>query len=705
MNRAERGPALWRPHHVGVMCLAVGASDFVQVWMSAIAIVLVCVSYTACQWSDCLRGGARCMSIWMRAIGFVCMHRMSSLGPICQCAMCVGVWAMDNLVCGTHGRVMDAPDSLCLSGCVRVHHVCSGHGCEWIWSVIARGDVTHDSVSCLFVDVWLKWIMSDSGSYESSYTYTYEESDSAREETSQASMDETETKPEEEPDFGDDTDPLDNGPNGRPQIVDGAAHEGQPQTVEDAVTPDVAVEEVTRALDSAHLVQTEPAVSSKAELPPDGELSTCEAVAQATPLLSKEDDVATSVVPEAEPLKAGQVDTQDHAPTHSRVRMFLVMELAELLHRRKIETVDNIAEAVTQANMVTQQAKAQLALALQCNEANKVWQELWTARWLGSVKKGQRLDRLARECGADEVSLQAHVSAFDDAIAAMITAGDLIAPTWNVVSDCLSNKKKRPGWNCVLQAAGLIMGMSDARAARPCADAGRDESWGPKWSSQGVEQAADDPSATQWDDYGWNWKSHNSQSWRQWNETPSGSAATVDQRYEATQEVADVAMGDKTNEDNDIEDESSSRRSVSLRPWKPNSVTWTKFGLLEYLAEKHTWKRDRPPWVEEEVEPPWKCSRTKTGPELCVQEPPPPAVTLQMVPVHSMHPPPPPKPVATQPLASCSQSAGIPPPPPPVRALGVGSSNKMPPAPPLSVQRAGVYCSVPTPPSNKWRCA
>eukprot|EP00971_Amphidinium_carterae_P349994 6491332-Amphidinium_carterae.1 len=92
------------------------------------------------------------------------------------------------------------------------------------------------------------------------------------------------------------------------------------------------------------------------------------------------------------------------------------------------------------------------------------------------------------------------------------------------------------------------------------------------------------------------------------------------------------------------------------------------------------------------------------GQEQYVQEPPPPAVALQMAPGRSMHPPPPPKPVVTMPLAPSSQPADVPPPPEPIRALGKKSSNKMPPAPPLSVQRAGVYCRVPTPPSNKWRC-
>eukprot|EP00971_Amphidinium_carterae_P349864 6491268-Amphidinium_carterae.1 len=614
---AERGSEYWSPQHVGAVCFDVCALELVHTWTNANTIALV--PYSTCQ-THCLYGGAMCLDTWMMtymssglsAIALVCMFHMFCHGTFWQYvnAVCMGMWTTDNLVHRVHGSAMDVPHRLCLRVCAQVHHVCSGHGYEWIWSNLAGGDVLRVFVSCLRVDVWLERIMPDSGSSECSYTYTYEESDS--EYTPQTQMADTEAKPEEEPDFGDGTEPRENGLEEQAHSTDGPEHDRHQLTTETSAVSDAAVEEVTHALDSAHLVQTEHAVASKTESPMDGEPSTGEPLAQVKPLLSNADDVATSVVPEIEPLKSGQVGA-DYTQTYSRVRMFLVMELAELLHRRKIETVDAIAAAVTQANMVTQQAKAQLALALQCDETSTAWKELWAIRWLGSVKKGPRMDRLAKECGAGKTNLPAYVSAFGEAIAAMQTAGDLIAPTWDIASGCLSNRKKSQGWKCVLQAAGLLMGMSDARAVRPCADAGHEESWGPQWSSQSAEHPADDSSATQWQ--GWNWQSHHNQSWRQWNETPSSSAAAVDQRYKGTHEVAEVAMVDEADKDNDTEDESSSRKSVSLRPWKPNSITWTKYGLLEYLAEKHTCKRARPPWLADEVEPPWKHSRMEIGQE------------------------------------------------------------------------------------------
>eukprot|EP00971_Amphidinium_carterae_P232746 4619188-Amphidinium_carterae.1 len=64
-----------------------------------------------------------------------------------------------------------------------------------------------------------------------------------------------------------------------------------------------------------------------------------------------QDEVMTETVEVPQVSQNEVVETQEHAHTFANVRMYLVMELAEILYRRKIDTVDEIAEAVTQANI------------------------------------------------------------------------------------------------------------------------------------------------------------------------------------------------------------------------------------------------------------------------------------------------------------------------------------------------------------------
>eukprot|EP00971_Amphidinium_carterae_P043086 847453-Amphidinium_carterae.1 len=79
-----------------------------------------------------------------------------------------------------------------------------------------------------------------------------------------------------------------------------------------------------------------------------------------------------------------------------------------------------------------------------------------------AAKRSKMMTELARKKGEDSDDISARVAAFGAALLAMKTASDHIDPIWDTVKLCLSNKKQRSGWHCILRAAGLMSGMQSA---------------------------------------------------------------------------------------------------------------------------------------------------------------------------------------------------------------------------------------------------